>query len=85
VERTLAGTTGPYTVLGPLGCYLMNTGGGLAVNRTMNVLATSGEPIPGLYSGGTNARIIPYIGHGYALAWAMASGRIAGHSAALQA
>jgi len=51
----------------------------------MNVLATSGEPIPGLYSGGTNARIIPYIGHGYALAWAMASGRIAGHSAALQA
>jgi len=59
VERTLAGTTGPYTVLGPLGCYLMNTGGGLAVNRTMNVLATSGEPIPGLYSGGTNARIIP--------------------------
>jgi fumarate reductase flavoprotein subunit len=85
VERTLAGVTGPYTVLGPLGCYLMNTGGGLAVNRTMNVLATSGDPIPGLYSGGTNARIIPYIGHGYALAWAMASGRIAGRSASLQA
>ena len=84
VERTLAGTTPPYTVLGPLGCYLMNTGGGLAVDREMNVLATSGEPIPGLFSGGTNARIIPYIGHGYALAWAMASGRIAGRSASFQ-
>jgi len=63
----------------------MNTGGGLQVDRAMNVLSTHGDPIPGLYSGGTNARIIPYIGHGYALAWAMASGRIAGRSAASQA
>ena len=85
VERALAGTAAPYTVLGPLGCYLMNTGGGLQVDRAMNVLSTHGDPIPGLYSGGTNARIIPYIGHGYALAWAMASGRIAGRSAASQA
>ncbi len=54
------------------------------VNRAMNVLDTHGDPIPGLYAGGTNARIIPYIGHGYALAWAMASGRIAGRSASLQ-
>ena len=85
-ERTreaLAGKAPPFTVLGPLGCYLMNTGGGLAVDRRMNVLAAeSDRPIEGLYSGGTNARIIPYIGHGYALAWAMASGRLAGSSAA---
>ncbi|HEY5340481.1 MAG TPA: FAD-dependent oxidoreductase, partial [Candidatus Aquilonibacter sp.] len=72
----------PFHVLGPAGEYLMNSGGGLRVDRTMNVLDNSGEPIPGLFSGGTNARIIPYIGHGYALAWAMASGHIAGTSAA---
>jgi hypothetical protein len=82
LRRVLRPENAPFHVLGPAGEYLMNSGGGLRVNRAMNVLDAQGEPITGLFSGGTNARIIPYIGHGYALAWAMASGHIAGASAA---
>jgi len=43
-------------------------------------MATNGKPIAGLYGAGVNARMITFMGgHGYALAWALASGRVAGH------
>ena len=50
------------------------------------MIAEDGRAIKGLYGAGVNARLISFIGgHGYALAWAMASGHIAGAGAALHA
>lgn len=74
---------GPLHVLGPCRRVLANSGGGLSTDMKLNVLATDGKPIAGLYGGGVNARLITFMGgHGYALAWAMASGRVAGRNAA---
>lgn len=74
---------GPLHVLGPVRRVTANTGGGLIPNHKMNLLATDGRPIHGLYGGGVNARLISFMGgHGYALLWAMASGRVAGEQAA---
>lgn len=79
-----SGPNGPLHVLGPTRRVLANSGGGLSTNQKMNVLAEDGGTIKGLYGAGVNARLITFMGgHGYALAWAMASGRIAGHQAAL--
>lgn len=77
---------GPLHVLGPARLCLSNTGGGLTANKRMNVLATDGKPIAGLYAAGVNARLITFMGgHGYSLAWAFASGRLAGKWAAAHA
>ena len=73
-------------ILGPTRRVLANSGGGLSTNQRMNVLSQDGRPIRGLCGAGVNARLITFMGgHGYALAWAMASGRIAGQQAARQA
>ncbi len=71
---------GPLHVLGPARRCVTNSGGGLTTNQRLNVMATNGKPIAGLYGAGVNARMITFMGgHGYALAWALASGRVAGH------
>lgn len=83
--RTVLGSApnGPLRILGPMRRVLANSGGGLSTNQRMNVLSEDGPPIRGLYGAGVNARLITFMGgHGYALAWAMASGRIAGQQAA---
>ena len=74
---------GPFHVLGPTRRVITNSGGGVATNEKTNVLAEDGRVIKGLYGAGVNARLISFMGgHGYALAWAMASGNIAGAGAA---
>ena len=77
---------GPLHVLGPARRCVSNSGGGLVTNQRLKVMATDGKPIGGLYGAGVNARMITFMGgHGYALAWALASGRVAGHWAADEA
>jgi len=62
---------------------LANSGGGVSTDFNLNVVTTDGKPIKGLFGAGVNARLISFMGgHGYAFAWAMASGRIAGGNAA---
>ena len=79
-------TKGPFHVLGPTRRVIANSGGGIATNEKTNVLAEDGRIIKGLYGAGVNARLISFMGgHGYALAWVMASGHIAGTGAALHA
>ena len=76
-------TSGPFHVLGPTRRVIANSGGGIATNEKTNVLAEDDRIIKGLYGAGVNARLISFMGgHGYALAWAMASGNIAGAGAA---
>lgn len=77
---------GPLHVLGPARRVITNSGGGVATNQKTNVIAEDGRVIKGLFGAGVNARLISFMGgHGYALAWAMASGRIAGGNAARHA
>ncbi|MDP6427331.1 MAG: FAD-dependent oxidoreductase [Rhodospirillales bacterium] len=77
---------GPLHVLGPARRVITNSGGGVATNQKTNVIAEDGGIIKGLFGAGVNARLISFMGgHGYALAWAMASGRIAGGNAARHA
>ena len=72
----------PFHAIGPLSVVLGSTGG-LRVDADMQVLDTSGDPIPGLYGAGINAASNALIaGHGHALVWAFATGRIAGENAA---
>jgi hypothetical protein len=77
---------GPFHVLGPTRRVIANSGGGIATNTKTNVLGEDGRVIKGLFGAGVNARLISFMGgHGYALAWAMASGNIAGTGAARHA
>ena len=77
---------GPFHLLGPTRRVVANSGGGVATNEKTNVLSQDGRAIKGLYGAGVNARLISFMGgHGYALAWAMASGHIAGAGAARHA
>ncbi|NQV54688.1 MAG: FAD-dependent oxidoreductase [Rhodospirillales bacterium] len=77
---------GPFHILGPVQRVIANSGGGLATDQKTRVVAKDGAPIDGLFGAGVNARLLSYMGgHGYALAWAMASGRIAGTGAAAHA
>ena len=72
----------PFHAIGPLSISIGSTGG-LRVDRDMHVLDNSGSPIAGLYGSGINAASDALIaGHGHALAWAFATGRIAGENAA---
>ncbi len=76
-------SNGPYYALGPVKSWIVHTEGGLRLNRNLQVLNTSGQPIPGLYGGGTNAMGgMVIFGHGLHIAWALTSGRIAGKNAA---
>ena len=73
--------TPPFHAIGPLSISIGSTGG-LRVDAQMQVLDTSGDPIPGLYGAGINAASNALIaGHGHALVWAFATGRIAGENA----
>ncbi len=72
----------PFHAIGPLSIVIGSTGG-LKVDHDMHVLDDSGDPIPGLYGAGINAASNALIaGHGHALVWAFATGRIAGENAA---
>ena len=74
----------PFHAIGPLSIFMGSTGG-LRVDSNMRVLDTSGAPIPGLYAAGINAASNALIaGHGHALVWAFATGRIAGKNAAAE-
>ena len=72
----------PFHAIGPLRTFISATGG-LKIDADMRVLDTSGAPIAGLYAAGINAASNALIaGHGHALVWAFATGRIAGNAAA---
>lgn len=84
LEKSLGkGSEGPYHILGPVRRVIANSGGGVSTDFNLNVVTPDGKPIKGLFGAGVNARLISFMGgHGYAFAWAMASGRIAGGNAA---
>src|SRR3546814_6791101 len=55
--------------------------GGLAVNETMALLSTDGTSVPGIFVAGADAGGPFYGAYAGGLAWALASGRMAGKSA----
>ncbi len=74
----------PFHAIGPLRTFISATGG-LRIDSDMRVLDKSGAPIDGLYAAGINAASNALIaGHGHALVWAFATGRIAGNNAAAE-
>jgi len=73
---------GRLIALGPVYSMLTVTEGGLAIDTSCRVLDDAGAPIPGLYAAGGSGGGLPLNGHGHHIAWAMASGRIAGATAA---
>ncbi|MEL4359161.1 MULTISPECIES: FAD-dependent oxidoreductase [unclassified Luteococcus] len=76
---------GPWFALGPLHAFLIQTNGGLAVNRDLAVLDASHQAIPGLFAAGNAGQGgLALFGHGHHLGWAFTSGRLAGRSAAHQ-
>ncbi|MGE4339352.1 MAG: FAD-dependent oxidoreductase [Pigmentiphaga sp.] len=69
--------TGPFYALGPLQLWVMVSQVGLAIDRQLRVLDTSGDPIPGLYAaGGAGQGGFTITGHGHGLGWAFTSGRL---------
>ena len=73
----------PFYALGPLRNYVNYTDGGLAVNRSLQVLGPGDRPIPGLFAAGSTGQGgLLLKGHGHHLGWAFTSGRIAGRHAA---
>lgn len=71
--------TGPFFALGPVRAYLLQTNGGLAVSRHLEVLGADANPIPGLYAvGNAGQGGLALFGHGHHLGWAFTSGRLAG-------
>ena len=74
--------TPPFYALGPIKAVL-GSSGGLSVDRKMRVLDAEGRPIQRLYAAGmTGSSNVLIAGHGHALAWTFATGRIAGANAA---
>lgn len=71
----------PFYVMGPAGCYIGVTRGGLDINKKFQVLDHSGEPISGLFAAGRTAGGLILNGHGLNLSWAFTSGRLAGKEA----
>jgi succinate dehydrogenase/fumarate reductase flavoprotein subunit len=72
-------TEGPWILLGPAKAYFTTTEGGVAINRSFQVLDEEGGPIPGLYAVGQNGLGGQILwGHGLHIAWAMTSGRMVG-------
>lgn len=71
----------PFYVMGPAGCYIGVTRGGLDINTKFQVLGHSGEPIAGLFAAGRTGGGLILNGHGLNLSWAFTSGRLAGKEA----
>jgi fumarate reductase flavoprotein subunit len=77
---------GPYYAMGPLLSVFVTTEGGLRVDSECRVLDRKGKVVPGLWAAGSNGQSgLVLNGHGLHILWAMASGRISGRSAALEA
>ena len=77
--------TPPFYALGPIKAVL-GSSGGLRVDREMRVQDTEGRPIHRLFAAGmTGSSNVLIAGHGHALAWTFATGRIAGANAAVGA
>ena len=72
----------PFYVMGPAVAYIGVTKGGLDINTRFQVLDQSGHVVPGLFAGGKNGGGLIMTGHGFNLAWAFTSGRLAGKMAA---
>lgn len=71
---------GNLHVLGPIRPYATITEGGLTVDESMQVLDSTGSPIPGLFAAGSVAGGHHLVGHGHHHSWIFTSGRIAGRS-----
>lgn len=77
------GFVAPLFAMGPVFSKLTVTEGGVCVDEQMRVLRSEGGVIEGLYAAGGMAQSGMLLkGHGHHIAWVMASGRIAGASAA---
>jgi hypothetical protein len=75
----------PFVAMGPMKAWLLLTPVGTAVNRRLQVLDNSGQPIPGLYAaGGAGQGGFTTLAHGHGLGWAFTSGRLAGRYAAFE-
>ena len=71
--------------LGPVRSVFVHNEGGLAVSDRLEVLGRDDRPIPGLFAAGaTGQGGLLLKGHGHHLAWAFASGRLAGRHAAFR-
>ncbi|MCA9231244.1 MAG: FAD-dependent oxidoreductase [Planctomycetales bacterium] len=76
----------PWVLLGPVKSYFTTTEGGAKINQQMQVLNSTGQPIPGLFAVGQNGLSGMVLwGHGLHIAWALTSGRLAGLELARQA
>ncbi len=76
-------TGGPWILLGPVKAYFTTTEGGVRIDRSLRVLDGAGGAIPGLYAVGQNGLSGMVLwGHGLHIAWAITSGRLAGHAVA---
>jgi fumarate reductase flavoprotein subunit len=71
--------TGPWMLLGPAKAYFTTTEGGVLINKQLQALDASLNPIPGLYAVGQNGLGGQILwGHGLHICWAITSGRLAG-------
>lgn len=74
---------GPFFAMGPVRSLLVQTNGGLKVNRDLAVLDGDDQPIAGLFAAGNAGQGgVLLMGYGHHLGWAFTSGRIAGRHAA---
>jgi fumarate reductase flavoprotein subunit len=75
----------PYYALGPAKSWILLTDGGLRVDTDLRVRGKDGAPMAGLFAAGSTGQGgLLLQGHGHHLGWAFTSGRIAGHSAAIE-
>ena len=73
----------PFYALGPAKSWIVTTEGGVSVNEGMQALDAQGKVVPGLYAAGSNGMSgLILWSHGLHIAWALTSGRQAGHNAA---
>jgi fumarate reductase flavoprotein subunit len=71
----------PVLRIGPMRVVITLADGGLDVNRSMQVLNSTGAPIENLYACGSAALgAIRLIGHGHHLMWAAVTGTAAAHA-----
>ncbi len=74
---------GPFLGVGPFRVAAILGRAGIRTDDALRVLDAEGAPIPGLLAAGAAAGVTGFAyGHGYELAWAVVSGRIAGATAA---
>jgi len=78
-----AGLVAPLVAIGPCYSTLTVTEGALAVDASLRVLDTEGNPVEGLYAvGAVGQGGMMLLGHGHHIGWAMTSGRVAGETVA---